>query len=151
MLPSKESCRVGLSSESRRAGWYALAITRGDSMDVSRDPADLLAQGSSRYQHALLEVFGNLNFPSNCFRIPSLGGDLREVMPPSRLAARNRVICTLAQQYSLLHFPQVPNLVALMLEYMPELEAFVAMVCNSCLAENRGPLQLWGCSLCSFF
>lgn len=98
-------------------------------MDSTGAAIDVLAQGSSRYTHSLREVFGTIGPPSQCFAVPALGGELRnERLSASALAARDRIVCTLAQQYSVQYFPQIPSLVAMMLEYMSEVETFVAVV-----------------------
>lgn len=129
--PPKGVCRSGLGSEARRTAWFALATTHGSSIDASHTAADLLAQGSARYQHALLEVFGNTGMPNHCYSVPVLGSELVEEeagVPPTRLAAQDRIVCTLSQQYSLQYFPQVPSLVSAFLTYMSEVEAFCAVV-----------------------
>jgi hypothetical protein len=79
---SKEQCRVGLEAEDRRLVWYLLATAPCDGT-VTSEPArtfavdaaltSQLARSSSRYQHALREVFGNVGVPKRCFRLPFLG------------------------------------------------------------------------------
>lgn len=129
----KAACRSGLDPERRRAAWLALATTRAASMDLSRAPADLLAAGSARYQHAVRAVFGNVGVAAHCFSVPTLGGgssaeDVEGDRPAERRAAHDRIVCTLAQQFSLQHFPQLSSLVSAMLSYMSEVEAYIAVV-----------------------
>lgn len=130
--PPKGTCRSGLSPDSRRTAWFALVTSRGASIDVTSTTAEVLGQGSARYQHALLEVFGNMGLPERCYSVPSLGGEPageeEAEVPPARRAARDRIVCTLTQQYSLQYFPQVPVLVSIFLNYMSEVEAFCAVV-----------------------
>ena len=97
-------------------------------MSLPRALEDVLSQGASRYKHALLEVFGNVDTPRN-FHAPSLGSEF--VASDSTLldSAVQRIICTLSQQYRLLYFPQLPSLADIMLHFLSEPETFCILVC----------------------
>ena len=133
-MDNKERCRAGLDPAARRTMWLAMAVRwrTGVADHTAHDERAVrqMRVGTSRatYCAALQAVFGGLTpAPQQLYRVPRLGASSTSDTPDVSLQAANRIVCVLAQFHSLVYAPQIPLLIKLMLNFLPEDDTFAAI------------------------